>query len=78
MTSPNEPGTYAPGDVITVWVTFDRHVLVIGDPVLLLNTGKQEPETAAYVDGSGNEVSNASSLRLYRTLHRPRRWGILF
>lgn len=71
MTSPNEAGMYAPGDVIEVWVTFDRHVVVIGEPILLLNTGKQEPGRATYVNGSGNEVGNVSSLVLYRTLNHP-------
>eukprot|EP00752_Nemacystus_decipiens_P003960 g3626.t1 len=48
VTSPDPDGTYAPGDVVTVWVTFDRYVSVIGDPVFNLNTGKGEPGRADY------------------------------
>ncbi|CAM9102436.1 unnamed protein product [Scytosiphon promiscuus] len=56
VTSPNMNGTYAPGDIITVWVTFDQHVAVIGEPVFGLNTGKGEPGTAVYVGGSGSQT----------------------
>lgn len=56
MTSPDPDGTYAPGDVVTVWVTFDRHVSVVGDPVFNLNTGKGEPGRAVYAEGSGSQA----------------------
>lgn len=60
MTSPNPAGVYAPGDVVTVWVAFDRHVIVTGEPVLNLRTGKTEPGRATYVAGSGNQASLSS------------------
>lgn len=60
MTSPNPAGVYAPGDVVTVWVAFDRHVVVIGEPVLNLHTGKTEPGRAIYVEGSGNQARHSS------------------
>ncbi|CAM9774796.1 unnamed protein product, partial [Discosporangium mesarthrocarpum] len=56
ITSPDEDGTYATGDVITVLVTYDRHVMVIGSPTLHLNTGRMEPGRASYEGGSGNKV----------------------
>lgn len=56
MTSPDPAGTYAPGDVVTVWVTFNRNVSVVGDPVFSLNTGKGEPGRAVYVAGSGDQA----------------------
>ena len=56
VTSPNPAGVYAPGDVVTVWVAFDRHVVVVGEPVLHLHTGKTEPGRATYAEGSGNQV----------------------
>lgn len=56
VTSPDPDGTYAPGDVVTVWVTFDRYVSVVGDPVFNLNTGKGEPGRADYVQGSGTQA----------------------
>lgn len=56
VTSPDPDGTYAPGDVITVWVTFDRYVSVVGDPVFNLNTGKGEPGRADYAAGSGSQA----------------------
>lgn len=56
VTSPDPDGTYAPGDVITVEVAFDRHVSVVGDPVFNLNTGKGEPGRADYVAGSGSQA----------------------
>lgn len=59
VASPDAPGTYAPGDVVTVSVTFDRYVMVVGTPVLHLNTGKQRPGRAVYISGSGNEVREA-------------------
>lgn len=49
-------GTYAPGDVVTIWVSFDQHVAVIGEPVFSLNTGKGDPGTAIYIGGSGTQV----------------------
>lgn len=57
VTSPDAAGTYAPGDVVTVWITFDYHVMVVGEPVLLLNTGNEEPGRASYAGGSGNQAS---------------------
>lgn len=56
VTSPDPDGTYAPGDVVTIWVTFDRHVSVFGEPVFNLNTGKGEPGRADYVQGSGDQA----------------------
>lgn len=41
---------------MTVSVTFDKHVVVVGEPILNLNTGKVEPGRAAYAGGSGNKV----------------------
>ncbi|CAM9436573.1 unnamed protein product, partial [Hapterophycus canaliculatus] len=56
VTSPDVNGTYAPGDVVTVWVAFDQHVAVIGKPVFGLNTGNGDPGTAVYVGGSGSQT----------------------
>ncbi|CAM9383721.1 unnamed protein product, partial [Laminaria digitata] len=56
VTSPNAAGVYAPGDVIAVWVEFDRYVVVVGKPVLNLHTGNTEPGRATYSGGSGNQA----------------------
>lgn len=56
VTSPDAAGTYAPGDVVTIWVSFDQFVAVVGEPVFYLNTGKGEPGRAVYVEGSGNQA----------------------
>ncbi len=56
VTTPNAAGTYSPGDVISIWVAFDRYVAVVGDPEFNLNTGKGEPGRAVYVGGSGSQV----------------------
>lgn len=54
--SPDPDGTYAPGDVVTVRVTFDRYVSVVGEPVFHLNTGKGDPGRAVYAGGSGSQA----------------------
>jgi hypothetical protein len=36
VTSPDADGVYGPGDVLTVWLTFNRPVSVIGQPMLRL------------------------------------------
>lgn len=60
MTSPDAAGTYAPGDVVTIWVAFDQFVAVVGEPMFYLNTGKGEPGRAVYIEGSGNQARDTA------------------
>ncbi|CAM9243696.1 unnamed protein product, partial [Ectocarpus sp. 8 AP-2014] len=68
VTSPDAAGTYAPGDVVTIWVAFDQFVAVVGEPVFYLNTGKGEPGRALYVEGSGNQARDTTLVFEYNVV----------
>lgn len=78
VTSPDASGTYAPGDVVTVWVTFDHHVVVVGEPLLNLNTGTGEPGVASYAGGSGNQASKIVKAAQSQLRSAGGRWSLLF
>ncbi|CAM9319679.1 unnamed protein product, partial [Phaeothamnion confervicola] len=46
-------GVYAPGDVVSVFVNFDREVSVVGIPVLHLDVGRNDSGRAEYCGGGG-------------------------
>ena len=53
--TPAAHDSYAPGETITMEVTFSEPVLVTGVPCLLINVGRELRRPAAYASGSGTD-----------------------
>lgn len=53
--SKNGTGVFSPGDEILFDIHFSEYVHIVGMPVLLLNVGRNQTESAVYVNGSSSK-----------------------
>lgn len=71
VTSPTPAGTYYAGDVVKIWVMFDKVVSVASGPNPYLSVNTQPTNATAvwsglYVDSTGAEVANPTNILLFQ------------